>query len=387
MNELLEIKNLKVEFHTDKGVVRAVNDISYTLDKGEMLVVVGESGCGKSVHAQAIMGILPTPPGKIAGGEIMFDGRDLLKLSNAEMQKIRGNRIGMVFQNPMVSLNPVFSVGYQIMEAIRTHRKVGEREAREQAAELLHMVGIPSAQQRLDDFPHQFSGGMRQRAVIAMALSCDPQLLIADEPTTALDVTIQAQIIELVKSLQEQLGMAVMWITHDLSLAAGIADRVNVMYAGYIVERSSTDEIYARPRHPYTQGLLASLPKIEEERHERLNSIPGLPPDLLALPEGCPFALRCSVSIEKCMHTMPPLNDIGGRHMVSCWRVEETLAEPAHRADIVAVPVSLSEPSGEESLLRVRGLKKYFPIKRGAVVRRHVGDVKAVDDVSFSIRR
>ncbi|MBC8503800.1 MAG: ABC transporter ATP-binding protein [Chloroflexi bacterium] len=387
MNTLLDIKNLKVEFHSEKGIVEAVSNISYTLEKGKTLVVVGESGCGKSVHALSIMGLIPSPPGLVAGGEILFDGDDLLKLSKKEMQKVRGNQIAMVFQNPMVSLNPVFTVGAQIVEAIQTHQNMSDEDARERAVKLLDMVGIPSAEQRLDDFPHQFSGGMRQRAVIAMALSCDPELLIADEPTTALDVTIQAQIIELVKSLQEELGMAVLWITHDLGVAAGMADQINVMYAGHIVERSSAEEIFENPQHPYTQGLLASLPKMGADEHSRLTSIPGLPPNLLSLPAGCPFAPRCPYAVEKCVQENPPLNDIGGEHLVSCWRVDEALAESSLETEDARETAAKPKSTSDAPLLQVQGLKKYFPIKRGGLFRKHVGDIKAVDDLSFEIQR
>ncbi len=383
MDTLLHIKNLKVEFHTEKGIVEAVNNISYTLEKGKTLVVVGESGCGKSVHALSIMGLIPSPPGLVAGGEIFFNGNDLLKLSKKEMQNVRGNQVAMVFQNPMVSLNPVFTVGEQIVEAIQTHTNMNNKGARERAAELLEKVGIPSARQRLDDYPHQFSGGMLQRAMIAMALSCNPHLLIADEPTTALDVTIQAQIIELVKSLQKEFGMAVLWITHDLGVAAGIADQINVMYAGYIVERGSAKEIFENPKHPYTQGLLTSLPKMGKDEQYRLISIPGSPPNLLAPPAGCPFAPRCSYAIEKCRRENPRLHDIGDEHLVSCWRMDDALEKSSATRLTIAKP-KLTE---DTPLLQVDGLKKYFPIKRGGLFRKHVGDIKAVDDVSFEIKR
>ncbi len=325
MGTLMEIKNLTVRFYTEDGVVHAVNGISYSMDEGDTLGVVGESGCGKSVHALSIMRLIPSPPGRIEDGEIWFNGRDLLKVSESEMHKIRGAEIAMVFQDPMTSLNPVYTVGFQIMEALKLHQGMDDQQARERAAELLTMVGIPEARQRLDDYPHQFSGGMRQRAMIAMALSCNPKLLIADEPTTALDVTIQAQIVDLVKRLQEQLGMAVMWITHDLGVVAGLAKKVNVMYAGYIVERGSVWDIYKRPRHPYTQGLLGSLPRLDEPPGTRLVSIPGLPPDLIDLPPGCPFAARCTHAVDQCLEAMPPLEEADGedQHLVACWRWEE----------------------------------------------------------------
>jgi oligopeptide transport system ATP-binding protein len=324
MEEFLKIKDLTTRFYTEDGVVYAVNGVSYTLEDGEILGVVGESGCGKSVHALSIMGLIPSPPGKIEKGEVLFDGRDLLKASQNELRDIRGSQIAMVFQDPMTSLNPVFTVGDQIMEALKIHLGMNNKQARERAAELLSIVGIPDAKQRVDDYPHQFSGGMRQRAMIAMALSCNPKLLIADEPTTALDVTIQAQIVDLVKRLQENLGMAVMWITHDLGVVAEIADNINVMYAGYIVERGSVRDIFKRTRHPYTLGLLGSLPRLDEAPGTELVAIPGLPPDLLSLPKGCPFVYRCMYAVDRCLEEMPPLEQTDGiNHTVACWRWKE----------------------------------------------------------------
>ncbi|MFC2054415.1 ABC transporter ATP-binding protein [Chloroflexota bacterium] len=324
MAVLLELKDLITRFYTDDGVVHAVNSVSYKMDDGETLGVVGESGCGKSVHALSIMRLIQSPPGKIESGEAIFHGHDLLKMSDNEMRSIRGAQIAMVFQDPMTSLNPVYTVGYQISEALMLHQDMDKKEAYERSGELLTMVGIPEAKQRLDDYPHQFSGGMRQRAMIAMALSCHPSLLIADEPTTALDVTIQAQIVELVKRLQSELGMAVMWITHDLGIIAEIAKKINVMYAGYIVERGNVRDIYKRTRHPYTLGLLGSLPRLDEAPGTKLVSIPGLPPDLVDLPKGCPFAARCTYRIDKCLEEMPPLVPSDGLdHVVACWRWEE----------------------------------------------------------------
>jgi oligopeptide transport system ATP-binding protein len=324
MEYLLEIKNLETRFYTDEGVVHAVNGVSYGMKEGERLGVVGESGCGKSVHALSIMRLIPDPPGRIERGEVWFAHRDLLKISIAEMRSIRGAQIAMVFQDPMTCLNPVFTIGFQIMEALLLHQGLTSNEARERAGELLTMVGIPAAKQRLDDYPHQFSGGMRQRAMFAMAISCNPKLLIADEPTTALDVTIQAQIIDLVKRLQQDLGMAVMWITHDLGVVAELAEKINVMYAGYIVERGSSQSIFKRTSHPYTAGLLGSLPRLDEAPGTKLVSIPGLPPDLILLPKGCPFAERCLYRIEHCTAEMPPLEPTGDAdHMVACWRWEE----------------------------------------------------------------
>jgi len=322
-NTLLDIRGLATRFYTEDGVVNAVNGISYTMEEGGTLGVVGESGCGKSVHALSLMRLIPSPPGRIEEGEVWFGGRDLLKVSEGEMHHVRGAEIAMVFQDPMTSLNPVFTVGFQIMEALKLHQGMDDAQARERSGELLAMVGIPDSDQRLDDYPHQFSGGMRQRAMIAMALSCNPKLLIADEPTTALDVTIQAQILDLVKRLQEQLGMAVMWITHDLGVVAGLASKVNVMYAGYIVERGDVKDIYKRSRHPYTIGLLGSLPRLDDSPGTKLISIPGLPPDLIDLPPGCPFAARCTYAIDRCLEAMPPLEETDGEdRYVACWRWE-----------------------------------------------------------------
>jgi oligopeptide transport system ATP-binding protein len=269
------------------------------------------------------MRLVPSPPGRIEDGEVYFRGRDLLDLREEEMRRVRGAQIAMIFQDPMTSLNPVLTVGFQIMEALKLHQGMSDQEARERAAELLAMVGIPEASQRLEDYPHQFSGGMRQRAMIAMALSCNPMILIADEPTTALDVTIQAQIVELVKRLRDKLGMAVIWITHDLGVVAGLAQRVNVMYAGRLIETGPVKMIYGNPRHPYTVGLLGSLPRADEDERRRLFSIQGEPPDLVGGILGCPFAPRCNYMIEQCQHEMPPLEEIEPGHMVACWEKEK----------------------------------------------------------------
>ncbi len=326
MDYLLEVNNLKTRFFTDEGVVHAVNGVSYNMEEGEVLGVVGESGCGKSVHALSIMRLIPDPPGKITDGEIRFDGREILKLSDHEMRLIRGAEIAMVFQDPMTSLNPVYTVGFQIMEALMLHQRMDQKQARERSAELLTLVGIPEADRRLNDYPHQFSGGMRQRAMIAMGLSCSPKLLIADEPTTALDVTIQAQIVDLVKRLKNDLGMAVMWITHDLGIVAELAQKVNVMYAGYIIERGTVRDIFKRTRHPYTLGLLGSLPRIDEAPGTKLVSIPGLPPDLIDLPQVCPFAYRCPYAADRCWAENPPLEAAESEsHLVACWRWEEIM--------------------------------------------------------------
>ena len=297
---LLDIRNLQVRFYTPEGTVYAVNDISYKVHEGEVVAVVGESGCGKSVSMMAVLGLIPRPPGEIAGGEALFMGRDLLRLPEDDMQSVRGGDIAMVFQDPMTSLNPVLSVRRQMTESLRRHANMSPEQARDRAVELLELVGIPDAARRLGDYPHQFSGGMRQRVMIAMMLACNPSLLIADEPTTALDVTIQAQIVELVTRMREKLGMALIWITHDLGVVAGLAERVIVMYAGMIVEEADVDSLFDRPRHPYTLALLGALPRVDRRRDSRLNSIPGAPPNLLVEPRGCPFAPRCEYVIERC---------------------------------------------------------------------------------------
>jgi oligopeptide transport system ATP-binding protein len=318
---LMEVKDLKVRFNTQEGTVYAVNGVSYTLNEGETLGVVGESGSGKSVQSLAIMGLIPTPPGQIEAGSVMFRDRDLLKLSREEMRMVRGAEIAMIFQDPMTSLNPVLTIGRQITEALRLHLGMNNEQARERAAELLAMVGIPMAAQRLDSYPHQFSGGMRQRAMIAMALSCNPQLLIADEPTTALDVTIQAQILDLVKRLRDKIGMAIIWISHDLGVVAGLADTVQVMYAGFIVERGPVKEIFSDTRHPYTLGLKGAVPRVDQ-RGSRLTSIEGTPPDMRNKPVGCPFAPRCPFVIEKCLQENPPLMPVPDGHpdhYSACW--------------------------------------------------------------------
>ena len=339
MTVLMEVKNLRTRFHTQEGTVYAVNGISYTLNEGETLGVVGESGCGKSVHALSIMGLIPQPPGEVKADSIVFRGRDLTKLSKEQMRLLRGSEIAMVFQDPMTSLNPVLTVGTQITEALKLHLGMDNQQARQRAAELLAMVGIPSAADRLDDYPHQFSGGMRQRAMIAMALSCNPQLLIADEPTTALDVTIQAQILDLVRRLRDKIGMAMIWITHDLGVVAGLADTINVMYAGYIIERGPNEAIFHDPRHPYTLGLLGSLPRLDR-KGERLFSIEGAPPDLRTEPKGCPFAPRCQYRIDKCVEMPPliPVREGGPGHVVACW-VDVRTGEPLPEAKVeVGVP-------------------------------------------------
>lgn len=323
MAKLLEVKNLKTQFFTQDGVVHAVNGISYSVDAGETVAIVGESGSGKSVGVMSLIRLIPQPPGKIVDGEVWFDGQDLLKLSEDQLRHVRGNRIAMIFQDPMTSLNPVLTIGRQITEALELHLNMNREQSRKRAVELLELVGIPGAASRLDDYPHQFSGGMRQRVMIAMGLSCDPQLLIADEPTTALDVTIQAQIVDLVTRLKTELGMAVIWITHDLGVVAGMAQRVLVMYSGFIVEEGPVNQIYSQPRHPYTLGLLRSIPRLDLGRQKRLIPIEGLPPDLLEAPARCPFAPRCAFAIEKCLQENPPLELVAPDHKAACWRSDE----------------------------------------------------------------
>ncbi|MCX6081510.1 MAG: ABC transporter ATP-binding protein [Chloroflexi bacterium] len=316
---ILTVKDLKTRFHTPEGTVYAVNSVSFDLAEGETLAVVGESGCGKSVTMLSILRLIPIPPGEIISGQVRYGQLDLLQLSEENMEAVRGKEIAMIFQDPMTSLNPVLSIGRQITETLRTHTTMDAQQARLRATELLNWVGIPDAQNRLGDFPHQFSGGMRQRVMIAMALACSPGLLIADEPTTALDVTIQAQIIELVKRLKQELGMAIIWITHDLGVVAGMADRVIVMYAGFIVEEADVFELFDTPLHPYTLALIAALPRADRRREQSLKSIRGAPPSLLVEPRGCPFAPRCEYPLEKCIQHNPELMEVAPGHKVACW--------------------------------------------------------------------
>ncbi len=323
MANLLEVKDLATYFFTQDGVVKAVDGISYYLEEGEVLGIVGESGCGKSVSALSVMRLVANPPGRTVNGEVIFEGEDILKVDDAEMRHIRGNRIAMVFQEPMTSLNPVLTIGRQLTETLELHQNMNKSQAQTRAGELLSMVGIPDADRRLRDYPHQFSGGMRQRVMIAMALSCDPKLIIADEPTTALDVTIQAQILELMQDLSRELGTAMIIITHNLGVVARYADRVNVMYAGKIIETGSSAEIYHNPKHPYTLGLLNSVPRLDETRKVKLDPIEGLPPDLIDLPAGCSFAPRCKFVYERCLQDTPELTDVNEGHTTACWRSHE----------------------------------------------------------------
>jgi peptide/nickel transport system ATP-binding protein len=326
MAPLLEVRDLRTDFYTDDGVFRAVDGVSFSIGKGRSLGIVGESGCGKSVTALSIMGLIPQPPGKIASGEIRFEGTDLLKLSAAAMRDLRGNQMAMIFQEPMTSLNPAFTIGDQIVEGLLRHQPLGRKAAREQALEMLRRVRIPSPESRYDDYPHHLSGGMRQRAMIAMALVCEPRLLIADEPTTALDVTIQAQILDLMRTLREETGTAIVLITHDLGVVAEFADDVVVMYAGRIVEQASVEALFADPQHPYTIGLLGSIPRLDLVQ-ERLATIEGQVPMRLANITGCAFAPRCPFADARCREVAPPLTDVGNGHLAACWNAP--LAMPA----------------------------------------------------------
>jgi len=320
---LLEVRGLSTNFYTEDGIVRAVRDVSFHVMAGETLGIVGESGCGKSITGLSIMRLVPDPPGRIDGGEILLEGRDLLGLSDNDIRDVRGRQIAMIFQDPMTSLNPVLSIGRQVGEALMRHLGMSKAEARARAIELLRLVGIPHAEQRIDEFPHQFSGGMRQRVMIAIALSCDPKVIIADEPTTALDVTIQAQILELMKRLQAEQGSGLILITHSMGVVAGMADRVQVMYAGAIVETASTEEIFANPRHPYTVGLMQSIPRLDARDKQRLQPIPGLPPELIDHPDACPFAPRCLYARDVCHEARPSLLEVSAGHASACWFWEE----------------------------------------------------------------
>ena len=317
--KILEIKDLCVEFKTVEGTVKAINHLNYTLHKGEKLGIVGESGSGKSVSSLGIMQLIPNPPGEIVGGEILYKGQDLVKKSEKDMQKIRGNEISMIFQEPMTSLNPIIKCGRQIAESLRLHRGMNKKEAMEEAIRMMQAVGIANPEVRAYEYPHQMSGGMRQRVMIAMALACQPQILIADEPTTALDVTIQAQILALMMELKEKLGMAIIMITHDLGVVASMCDRIAVMYAGRIVEYGTTDDIFYNPKHEYTKGLLKSIPRLDAKEHERLVPIEGTPIDLLNPPAGCPFAPRCSNCMKICLREMAPVTTFDDVHYTQCW--------------------------------------------------------------------
>lgn len=330
--KILTVANLHVSFHTHGGEIKAVRGVGFGLRKGETLAIVGESGSGKSVTAKSLMRLLPKQNSIIKDGQVLYEGRDLLKYSPKEIQNIRGSEISMVFQDPMTSLNPTMPIGKQIMEGLRKHQELGKKEAFKKATELLELVGIPNSKERMRDYPHQFSGGMRQRVVIAIALACNPKVLIADEPTTALDVTIQAQILDLMKDLQEKTGTAIIIITHDLGVVANMAQRVAVMYAGEIIETGTVDEIFYESKHPYTWGLLLSMPKLHSDRSIPLIPIPGTPPDLGHLPEGCPFAARCPHIMQVCHHFPPSKTEVSETHTVSCW-LEDERAPKVERPD------------------------------------------------------
>jgi len=316
---LLEVRDLKTHFRTDAGIVKAVDGISFTLNEGETIGIVGESGSGKSVTNLSIMRLIQSPPGKIVGGEILFEGKDILKLSEGALRHLRGNEISMIFQDPMTSLNPFLKISTQMIETIRLHQKISRKEALAKSIEMLKLVGIPAAEERIHNYPHQFSGGMRQRVMIGMALSCEAKILIADEPTTALDVTIQAQILELIQGLAQKMNTAVILITHDLGVVAGMCDSVCVMYAGKIVEKAKTEDLYANPAHPYTDGLIRSVPRLDKAHKGKLFSIEGQPPNVIDLPICCPFHPRCHKVMEVCRHHYPPTKDLGNEHEVSCW--------------------------------------------------------------------
>ena len=385
---LLELKDVRTEIRLKRSTVRALDGVSLAVDSGQTLGIVGESGCGKTMTAMSIMQLLPNG-GSITGGEILLDGRNLLELPEAGMAKVRGNDIGMIFQDPMTSLNPTMSIGRQISESVRIHRGYDKKQAHERAVEVLALVGMPSPERRAVDYPHQLSGGMRQRAMIAMALANEPKLLIADEPTTALDVTVQKQILELIDGLKERLGMAVILVTHDLGVIAGRADQIAVMYAGRVVESTKTEALYANPRHPYTEALFDSLPERGAESGTKLYSIPGLPPDLTKPPTACRFAARCRYAQERCRTEDPQLAGETAAHQYACFfpvgEVERSARE---------IPVTLTEATSSEelpqtrigeALLTVQNLVKEYPITSGAIMRRKIGAVSAVSDVSFTI--
>ena len=325
---LLKVDDLKTYFYTEEGVVKAVDGVTFDVKHGEILGLVGESGCGKTVSALSILRLIPIPPGKIVSGSVQFEGEELTSMKEDKIRHIRGNAIAMIFQEPMTSLNPVLTIGRQLTETLELHLKMDSRSATQRAVELLETVGISDARSRINDYPHQFSGGMRQRVMIAMALSCNPKLLLADEPTTALDVTIQAQILELLTRLTRELGTSVIIITHNLGVVARYADRVNVMYAGKIVESATALELYGQPRHPYTLGLLTSVPRLDQTRKEKLEPIEGMPPDLVRMPPGCSFRVRCRFSVDRCAEEVPPLLPVGSSHHSACWEWER-VAEAA----------------------------------------------------------
>ncbi len=401
MPPVLQIKDLSTHIHLTKSVVQAVGNIDLQIEAGETLGLVGESGCGKSMTGLSIMGLLP-PGGRIENGSIRLGERELTGLSEAELRRIRGNEITMIFQDPLTSLDPTKTIGYQVAEPVRLHRGAGKAEAMERAAEVLALVGLPRPKERLKDYPHQLSGGMRQRVMIAMALTCEPKLLIADEPTTALDVTIQAQILTLLDSLKERLGMAMLLITHDMGVIAGHADRVNVMYAGRLVETADTTALFRRMRHPYTQALLGSIPRLSQDGRQRLLNIPGLPPDLSSPPPGCRFAARCAHATDKCRGQEPHLIGYQMDHLFACWHpvegpvaaaaVTEPPPEPGGWPGAPGAPGQPDRAAGADgdrdgaALLEIRDVVKEFPVTSGLVLQRRVAKVHAVSGVSFTVR-
>jgi peptide/nickel transport system ATP-binding protein len=394
MSPVLEIDDLSTHIQLTRSVVQAVGNIDLRIEAGETLGLVGESGCGKSMTGLSIMRLLP-PGGSIVGGSVKLAGRELTTLGDADMRKIRGNEIAMVFQDPLTSLDPTKSIGYQVAEPVRLHRGASKKEALDRAAEVLGLVGLPRPKERLSDFPHQLSGGLRQRVMIAMALSCEPQLLIADEPTTALDVTIQAQILALLDDLKSRLGMAMLLITHDMGVIAGHADRVNVMYAGRLVEETETGVLFEHMHHPYTQALLASIPRLDQDSKQRLANIPGIPPDLSNPPPGCRFAARCSRADDKCRTEEPPLVGQTLEHRFACWHPVDgpLVLTPAVNGSAPAGVTATERPEEQSPdpaaagapLLEVRNLVKEFPVTAGAILQRKVGFVHAVSDVSFTV--
>jgi peptide/nickel transport system ATP-binding protein len=398
MASVIDIDDLSTHIQLSKSVVQAVGNLSLHIEPGETLGLVGESGCGKSMTGLSIMGLLP-PGGSIVSGSIKLQDRELVGLPDADLRKIRGNEIAMIFQDPLTSLDPTKTIGYQVAEPVRLHRNVTRAEAMERAAEVLGLVGLPKPSERLKDYPHQLSGGLRQRVMIAMALSCEPKLLIADEPTTALDVTIQAQILKLLDDLKSRLGMAMLLITHDMGVIAGHADRCNVMYAGRIVETAETDGLFTRMHHPYTQALLASIPRLNQDADERLLNIPGLPPDLTNPPAGCRFAPRCSKATDKCRTEEPPLTGASGEHLFACWHPVDgpiKVVDDSVGGSKTAVTVAKDRPAAEAAtgpgqvlpgnvLLEVRNIVKEYPITSGAILQRKAGAVHAVSDVSFTV--
>jgi len=383
---LLVVDSLQTYFFGEGRVVRAVDGISYSLNAGEVIGIVGESGSGKSVSSLSLMRLIDSPPGRIVGGDVHFDGDNLLTMTEEEMRGIRGNKISMIFQEPLTSLNPVYSIGEQIMEPLVLHQGLGKREARDRAIEMLQRVGVPSPAERVKAYPHQLSGGMRQRAMIAMALSCNPRLLIADEPTTALDVSIQAQILELMRDLQRDYGSSMIFITHDLGVVSEMCDRVIVMYAGRIVEQGTTSQIFASPKHPYTWGLFDCLPKIEERKGIRLTPIFGQPPNLANPPSGCKFHPRCPYAFERCTLEEPPLFTRDDGQTVRCWLYDNGIDGTRQRVVEERESNLIEKPEEREVLLDVQDLRKWFPITRG-VFQRTVGHVQAVDGISFQLHR